>query len=167
MHPNQQTIQNFFHCFAGGNYRGMQDCLHPDVEFTDIGFDLRGRHVNAMWHMICEKGTRIMFRNPTADDSTGSVHWECDYEFKKDENSKPRPIHNVIESRFRFENGLIREQHDTCDFDRWADQALGIVSPILEVFGTLIGHKDMLHEKVKEAAAKKIADFIALHPEYA
>ena len=108
-----------------------------------------------------------MFRNPQADDRAGSVQWQCNYEFKKEENSTPRPVHNVIESAFRFENGLIREQHDTCDFEKWADQALDIVRPILELFGTLIEHKNLIQGKVQQAAKKKIEAFMALHREYA
>ena len=167
MHNNQQTIQSFFQCLAGGDYRGMQKYLHPEVEFTDIGFVLQGKQVGAMWHMLCDKGLRIMYRNATANDDVGSVNWQCNYEFKKDESSAPRPIHNIIEARFRFENGLIREHHDTCDFDKWADQALGIGSHVLVLFGTLVGHRELLHEKVRESAKKKIDAFVTAHPEYA
>ncbi len=166
MHPNQQLIVQFFQCFVGGDYKGMQKCLHSDVEFTDIGFDLRGKQVSAMWQMICEKGIRVMYRNPLADDREGSVEWECNYDFKKEETSTPRPVHNVITTRFRFENGLIREQHDTCDFHQWAQQALGIITPILELFGNITFHKDLIHEKVRAAAKQKIDAFIVLHADY-
>jgi ketosteroid isomerase-like protein len=82
MHSNEALVQRFFHCFAGGDYRGMQQCLHPDIEFSDVGFDLKRKEVGAMRHMICAKGTQIMFRNIQADDSTGSAHWECHYDFQ-------------------------------------------------------------------------------------
>jgi hypothetical protein len=170
MHPNQLLIEKFFHCFAGGDYRGMQACLHPDVEFSDVGFQLPAKfdgdlgkprkQVQAMWHMICEKGTQVMFRNVQADDTQGTAHWECHYDFQKDEGAKPHSVHNIIEARFRFEEGLIREHHDTCDFERWARQALGLT-------GVLLGETKFLHKKVREAAKGKIEKFIAAHPEYA
>ena len=159
MHRNQELIQRFFHCLAGGDYRGMQQCLHPDVEFTDIGFDLKGKvRVGAMWSMICAKGTQIMFRNVQAGDEEGSAHWECHYDFQKDEGAKPHSVHNIIESRFRFDDGLIRQHHDSCDFERWAHQALGIV-------GIVLGETEFLHRQVREAALTKLDKFMELHPD--
>jgi hypothetical protein len=158
MHPNQELVQRFFQCFAGGDHRGMRRCLHPDVAFSDIGFDLTGAKVGAMWQMICAKGTQIMFRNVQADDSQGTAHWECHYDFQKDEGAKAHSVHNVIESRFVFEGGLIREHHDSCDFERWARQALGVV-------GLVLGETEFLHKQVREAAAKKLETFIAAHPD--
>ncbi len=159
MHPNQQIVQRFFHCFAEGDHRGMQQCLHPKIEFSDIGFDLREKKVGAMWHMICAKGTQIMFRNVQADESQGTAHWECHYDFQKDEGSAPHSVHNVIEARFRFEDGRIREHHDSCDFERWARQALGLV-------GVVLGETQFLHKQVRKAAQAKLDKFIADHPEY-
>ena len=159
MNPNQQMVQRFFYCFAEGVYRGMQQCLHADIEFSDIGFDLRGKQVAAMWHMICAKGTQIMFRNVQANDSEGTAHWECHYDFQKDEGSIPRSVHNVIEARFRFEDGKIREHHDSCDFERWARQALGLV-------GVALGETEFLRKQVRQAAQAKLEKFSADHPEY-
>src|SRR4051812_42424956 len=115
MHPNEQMIRNFFQSFAGGDYAEMQKCLHPEVEFTDIGFDLRGRQVAAMWHMLCIKRVRLMFREVNANDLTGGVRWQCDYEFQKGESSTPRPVHNEIASEFWFFDGKIKRQRDVCD----------------------------------------------------
>ena len=159
MHPNQKTVQRFFHCFAEGDYGGMQQCLHAEIEFSDIGFNVSGKQVGAMWHMISARGTQIMFRNVQADDSQGTAHWECHYDFQKEEGSKPHSVHNVIEARFRFEDGLIREHHDSCDFERWARQALGLV-------GVVLGETEFLQKQVRESAKAKLEKFIAEHPEY-
>ena len=168
MHKNEQTIHRFFGAFAYGDFRTMQQCLHPKAEFKDIGFDLRGKQVPAMWHMLCarEGGIRVMYREVTVDDQTGRVKWECDYEFQREPTSSPRHVHNKIETQIRFEDGLIRVQQDTCDFETWADQALGIISPIIEVFGSLTGHQDLLEQKVRESAKNRIEEFIKNHPEY-
>ncbi len=169
MHKNEQMLHRFFGALAYGDFRTMQECLHPQVEFKDIGFDLKGKQVRAMWHMLCarEGGIRVMYRDVTADDLTGKVNWQCDYEFQRETKSSVRHVHNKINSDFQFEDGLIRVQNDTCDFETWADQALGIISPIMEVFGTLTGHQDLLEQKVRESAKSRIDEFIKNHPEYA
>lgn len=158
MHPHEQIVQRFFHCFAEGDYHRMQECLHPDVEFSDIGFNLHGKEVGAMWQMICAKGTQIMFRNVRAGNSEGTAHWECHYDFQKDEGAKVHSVHNVIDARFRFADGRIREHHDTCDFERWARQALGLV-------GMVLGETEFLHKQVRESARAKLDKFIAAHPD--
>src|SRR5262249_26164400 len=122
---NALTLRRYFESFGKGDYLGMQSCLHPDVEFSDIGFELQGRKVGAMWHMIIANGIRVSSRDLTVDGQTGNAHWECDYEFRKDKDAVPRPVHNAIDSTFRFDNGLIREQHDRCDFWAWFEQAIG------------------------------------------
>lgn len=169
MHKNEQTLHRFFGALAFGDYITMQECLHPQVEFKDIGFDLRGKKVQAMWHMLCarEGGIRLMYRDVLANDRTGTAYWECDYEFRREPTSSARHVHNKIHSEFHFEDGFIRVQYDTCDFETWADQALGIISPIMEVFGTLTGHQDMLERKVRESAQHRIEEFINTHSEYA
>ncbi len=169
MHENEQIIHRFFGALAFGDFRAIQECLHPQVEFKDIGFDLKGKNVHAMWHMLCarEGGIRVMYRDVSADDRGGSAGWECDYEFQREPTSATRHVHNKIKSEFQFEDGLIRVQNDTCDFETWADQALGIISPIMEVFGTLTGHQDLLEQKVRESAKNRIDEFIKNHPEYA
>ena len=44
-----------------------------------------------------------------------------DYTFSDTGN----PVHNVIESRFRFREGLIVQHTDVCDPRAWATMALG------------------------------------------
>ena len=48
-----------------------------------------------MWHMICAKGTQIIFRDIIATDTEGSSHWECHYNFLKDEHSGHRSVHKI------------------------------------------------------------------------
>jgi hypothetical protein len=44
-----------------------------------------------------------------------------DYTF----SSTGRKVHNVIQSRFQFLDGVIIEHHDFCDARAWAATALG------------------------------------------
>ena len=177
---NSQTLSRFFESFRRGDVKSMQLCLHPDVEFGDIGFDLRGREVGAMWDMIVSKGIAVAYRDLQVTGQTGTAHWECDYEFRKEPESTPRPVHNIIDSKFRFEGGLIRAQEDACDFWSWFEQAMGplgagaraadfIEDRIEQVLkrDVPVNVEEKVRAKVREAARGKIAAFIGEHPQYA
>jgi SnoaL-like domain len=179
-HFNSLTLTRFFECFSKGDYQGMQSCLHPDVEFTDIGFELRGKEVGAMWHMIVLKGIQVSFRDIKVDDGTGTAHWECDYQFRKDADSEPRPVHNVVDAKFCFEGGLVREHHDECDFWNWFEQAMGPIGKGAHLFDFLedkieqllkralpFDVEQKLRAKVKETARQKITAFIKQNRKYA
>jgi len=176
---NVLTLTRFFESFRDGNVAGMQQCLHPDAEFRDIGFDLRGREVAAMWHMIVSKKIAVTFRDLHVDGQEGTAHWECDYEFRKDAESKPRPVHNAIDSRFRFQDGLIRVHEDTCDFWGWFEQAMGPVGAATHAVDVVenaverllkrdvpVDVEEKVRAKVREAARGKIDAFLDGHPEY-
>ena len=34
----------------------MIECYHPEIHFKDEVFNLNGKKVGAMWHMLCERG---------------------------------------------------------------------------------------------------------------
>ena len=177
---NATTLTSFFEGLRMGDAAAMQLCLHPEVEFRDIGFDLHGREVHAMWHMIVSKKIEVSYRDLKVEGDAGTAHWECNYEFRKDAESAPRPVHNVIDSTFRFEGGLIRTQEDNCDFWTWFEQAMGPVGKAAHALGVVEGGledllkqdiplnvEEKLRAKVKKAAGDKIAAFILKHPEYA
>jgi ketosteroid isomerase-like protein len=174
-----QTVKRFFDFFEKADYRGMQSTLHPEVEFRDIGFDLRGREVEAMWHMIALTGIQVSLVSLEVDGEIVRAHWTCDYEFRKDATSSSRHVHNVIESEFRFEGGLICVQHDSCDFWKWFQQAIGPVAVAGEVFSELERKlEEYLNRKlpfdleqkanglVRQAARTKLDAFLKRHPEY-
>ena len=91
----------------------------------------------------------------------------------------PRPVHNSVTSKFRFENGTIREHHDECDFWNWFEQAMGAVGRGARLFDfleskaqqatgiDLLDIENKMRAAVKEKAQQKIDDFIQEHPEYA
>jgi hypothetical protein len=177
---NKLTLTRFFECFTIGDVRGMQSCLHQDVEFHDIGFDLSGRKVGAMWHMIVSNGIEVSCRDIKVDGQSGTAHWECDYQFRKEPGSDPRPVHNVVEATFRFEDGLIRVHRDDCDFWKWFEQAIGPIGKGAHMLDALedkieslidgdlpLGVEDKLRAKVKKTADEKITAFVARNSEYA
>ena len=146
---NSRTLTRYFESFAAGDYRAMQSCLHPDVDFSDIGFDLHGKEVGAMWHMIIANGIKVESRDLEVSGPTGSAHWQCDYQFRMSPTAKPNPVHNSIDSEFRFEGGLIREQRDNCDFWKWFEQAVGPVGKGAHAF-------DFLEDKLEQLLSRSL-----------
>jgi hypothetical protein len=157
MHPNAELIEVFYNAFAAGNYSTMQACYQPTVTFEDAVFNLKGKEVGAMWHMLSEGGTDLQatHRDVQADDATGRAHWEARYTF----SSTGRKVHNVIEAEFRFESGRILVHHDHFDFWRWSSQALG-------PSGMLLGWTPFVHNKVRATARARLDRFIQSHPQY-
>lgn len=153
MHPHAQLIERFYQAFQKRDGAAMARCYHPEVHFSDPAFpDLRGARAGAMWTMLCAKGKdlRLEYRDVQADDRTGSAHWEAWYTFSK----TGRPVHNQIDARFEFRDGLIVRHQDRFDFHRWASQALGPAGRLLGGFG-------FLRRKVQAMAAKGLDEFIA------
>jgi hypothetical protein len=125
-----------------------------NATFRDIAFDLRGKkQIHAMWHMICEGDIRATCRFVEANDDAGRAVVEDDYTF----SATGRKVHNVIESHFRFRDGLIVEQRDYCDARRWAAMALGGIE------GRLAGWFRLLRAR---KAREKLQAFLNNHPQY-
>src|SRR3954462_407066 len=122
MHPNAALLDRLFTALDRHDHATMTACYHLDATFRDIAFDLHGRkEIHAMWHMICEGDIRATFDVVHADDNTAEVNLIDDYTF----SSTGRKVHNVIQSRFQFQDGVIIEHHDFCDPRAWAAMALG------------------------------------------
>lgn len=104
-----------------------------------------------MWQMLCERGKdlKIEFRDIEADDSAGQAHWEAWYTF----SGTGRPVHNRIDARFDFRDGLIIRHRDTFDFWAWASQALGPT-------GRLLGWSGFVKNRVRSKAAASLAAFL-------
>ncbi len=155
-HPHADLITRFYTAFSDRDSQGMAACYHPDVHFQDPAFDLEGARAGAMWHMLCARGKdlRLTFSDVTADDASGSAHWEADYSFSQTK----RQVHNEIDAAFTFEDELIRTHTDRFDFWTWSRQALG--AP-----GLLLGWTPWLRAKVSSEATKTLDAYIAKHPE--
>jgi ketosteroid isomerase-like protein len=153
MHPNEDLIQRFYSAFQRRDASAMAACYHPDVTFSDPAFpELKGDRARGMWAMFCERGAdlEITFGDVRADDLAGSAHWEADYTF----SATGKKVHNAIDARFEFRDGLIVRHEDTFDFRRWAAQALGVP-------GKLLGGTGFLRRKVQGLGAKALDEYLA------
>lgn len=153
-----QLIHQFYSSFQRKDYAGMIACYHPLIEFSDPVFtDLKGKEAGAMWHMLIERGADLTleFSNVQAQGNTGSAHWEADYTF----SASKRPVHNVIDATFTFQDGKIIRHRDSFDLWRWSRMALGTT-------GVLLGWTPVVQQRVRATAMKGLRAFIAKHPEY-
>jgi ketosteroid isomerase-like protein len=154
MHSHEALLQKLYSCLKRKDHAGMAECYHPDAEFQDIAFTLKGRKsIHAMWHMISTTDLRAEFKVQHADERSGTVHLVDDYTFK----DTGRPVHNVIQSEFQFRDGLIIRHHDKCNALRWGIQALG---PVKGVLSWLVPNSR------RAKAKEKLDAFIRTHPEY-
>jgi hypothetical protein len=155
MNKNTQLITDFYTAFAARDHAPMVAAYAPDATFADAVFSLRGKEIGAMWHMLCESGKdlKVVFSGVEADEHTGRAHWEAWYSFGG------RPVHNILDARFKFGNGLIIEHRDEMNFRRWAGQALGPM-------GKLFGWAPFVQRQVQARARARLDRFIAAHPQY-
>jgi len=152
MHPNAELIKTFYTAFQNHDANGMNACYSSDIIFSDPVFGtLRGPEVTSMWRMLCERGKdlKISFGNLRADDHTGSAHWEAWYTFSKSK----RRVHNVIEAKFEFQDGKIRQHMDKFNLWKWSSMALG---PI----GTFLGWTPFVQGGVRKEARRGLDNFI-------
>ena len=157
-HANAELLNKFYSAFVNLYAETMASCYHENAEFKDPAFSLRGKkEVVGMWNMLCtavkEKGRDVWkfeYSDIAADDLQGKAHWEPRYRF----SATGRIVHNIVDAKFRFKDGLIVSHHDDFDFWRWSKQALG--AP-----GLMLGWSSFLKKKVHGQAAANLAAFMA------
>jgi limonene-1,2-epoxide hydrolase len=160
MEQNIRIVDNFYSAFKHGDYKTMQQCYHPEVEFSDEVFPmLKGNDAMAMWHMLVE-GARnsklqINYANILAVDDRVKCDWEAHYILSLTE----RKVHNQIHASFKFLDGLIYRHNDRFDFYRWTRMAFGFK-------GVVLGWTPWFRDRVRKTVATRLHKFIINHPEY-
>lgn len=142
------VLHAFYTAFAQRDAAVMGALYHPEARFSDPVFpDLDALHVRAMWRMLVEQGHDlcISFKVLHEDERKGHVRWEAFYTFSR----TGRKVHNSIDSRFTFRDGLILTQRDSFSFWRWSRQALGWK-------GSLLGWTPVVRDKVRGMAAASL-----------
>jgi len=150
---NTAVIRALYAAFAHRDGAAMAACYAADARFSDPVFtDLRGAEIGAMWTMLCERAKDLQVRlvEASSDGEAGSARWEADYPF----SATGRIVHNRIDARFRFRDGLIVEHIDTFPLWKWASMALGAK-------GTLLGWLPPVQAKIRAQADKGLRAFMA------
>ena len=151
MDSPEVVITRFYDCFAQRDAEGMAACYADDVVFTDPAFgELRGDRARDMWRMLCRTGKdlRVVASGISAEGDTGSAHWEADYTF----TATGRKVHNVVNARFEFTDGLISRHTDTFSFAEWSAQAFGPV-------GSVLGRTPVLPFALRRLANRQLDQF--------
>jgi hypothetical protein len=144
MHPNAALIDRFYKAFAAKDSATMAACYHDRVRFSDPVFpNLEGERARGMWKMLVARGKdlRVEHSGVEADDISGKAHWDAYYSF----GPQQRKVHNSIDARFKFQDGLIIEHVDSFDLWKWTRMALGVP-------GVLLGWSPMIQGKVRKQA---------------
>lgn len=152
-----ELIRRFYEGLKRKDPASIGACYHPEAEFSDPIFTLRGRKVPAMWHMLIEAGKdmEMTYQDVRAQGETGTGHWEAVYTF----SATGRKVHNRIDSAFRFKDGRIIGHRDRFDFWLWSRMALGLP-------GLLLGWTPVVRGKVRKQVGINLEKFLASHPEY-
>ena len=151
-------IHKLYTSFQIKDWKTMQACYHEDASFSDPVFqNLNSKEVKAMWHMLAAsaRDLKVIFGDVKASGTEGSCQWQAWYKFSR----TGKPVHNIIESRFEFKDGLIFRHADTFDLWRWSRMALG--AP-----GVLLGWTPIIKNKIRNTARKGLIRFIDEHPQY-
>jgi len=158
MNSNEQLLEKFYTSFQQKNWKGMQECYHSEVVFSDPVFqNLKGKEAFAMWHMLINAGKdlTLAFKNIKANNLTGSCQWDAYYSFSR----TGRKVHNIIQAQFTFTDGKITDHTDSFDLWRWSRMALG--AP-----GILLGWSPVIQNKIRGTAKSSLQKFLIEHPEY-
>ena len=147
---HKALIESFYTAFKQKDYQSMARCYHPEAYFKDEAFELTGKEIGAMWHMLCERG-KDMTMDFSVSENNGKVtaHWEPKYHFSQTGNF----VHNIIDAEFEFRDGKIIKHIDSFNFWRWSRQALG--AP-----GLLLGWSPFLRSKVSKMAMCNLHKFM-------
>lgn len=155
---NEETIKTFYTAFQNKDWKTMQNCYHETASFSDPVFpNLNGKQTKAMWHMLVAASTdlKITFTHINVSGQTGSCHWEAFYTFSK----TGRKVHNKIDARFEFKDGLIVKHTDYFDLWKWTGMALGLS-------GKLLGWTSFVRNKVRAMAGQNLEKFQTENPQY-
>lgn len=151
----EKLITTFYNAFSNLDAETMCSCYHKDVVFEDPAFGiLEGNRAKAMWQMLCEsqkgKGFKVIASNIEANENEGSAHWEAYYNFSK----TGRKVHNKIDAKFEFKDGLIIKHTDEFNLHNWAKQAMGFK-------GLLFGGMGFFKAKLKKQTNYFLDKYIA------
>ena len=152
MKEHVALIEKFYTSFNEKDARSMAECYHKDLEFEDPAFGvLDYQQTCAMWEMLLSRNNdiEITFKNAWSENEYGGADWEAKYPFSK----TGRKVHNVIDAKFEFRDGLIVGHRDYFDFYKWSRMALG--TP-----GLLLGWTGYLHKKVQNQCSTMLEKYM-------
>lgn len=152
MHTSHNLILKFYDSFSKLDAETMASCYHPEATFYDPAFGkLNYEEVCMMWKMLIERSKgnlSIEFSSIKVNKKNGKAQWIATYTF----GQTNRKVKNVIQSKFKFKDGLISNHKDSFNFWLWSGRALGWK-------GYLFGWTPFLKKKVRQQAKTSLKKF--------
>ena len=150
----KSTISTFYTSFQNRDADAMVACYHDEIIFEDPAFGvLKGERAKTMWRMLCEsqkgKAFKLEFSGIQVEGNSGFALWEAQYTFSK----TGRHVHNKIDAKFQFEDGLIIKHDDRFNLHEWAKQALGFQ-------GWLLGGTGFFQKKLQQQTNEMLRKYI-------
>lgn len=148
------VVNALYSAFARRDGAAMGALYHPEARFSDPVFgSLHGAEIGAMWTMLCESAPDLSVKHSGVAADGSAAHWDAAYTFP----ATGMPVHNSVDARFTFKDGLILSHVDAFDFYKWSGQALGIV-------GWLFGWSTFFHDKMTAASRAQLQTWQAEQP---
>lgn len=151
MNPHKECIKKLYTALQNLDAETMLSCYHPEATFEDPVFQLSSKEeIDAMWGMLCSGARQfeLDFEVLDVDENSVSARVEASYLF----SLTSRKVHNNIEAKFRFKDGLIIRHHDHFSFYRWSRQAFG-------ASGMLLGWLPFFQKQVQDRARQNLKKF--------
>lgn len=145
-------IEKFYTAFSKKDFKSMCECYHNDLEFEDPAFGvLNYDQACAMWTMLLSRNSdiEVTYKNAWSENEFGGVDWEAIYPFSQ----TGRIVHNKIDAKFEFKDGLIVGHRDYFDLYKWCRMALGMP-------GILLGWTSYLQKKVQTQCATMLEKYM-------
>jgi len=157
---DHDVVKDFFACYQTHDYKGMQDCLHLDSQFSDFAFDIEGADVFAMWEWLCTRENKETGERPVEILSFGNIRSgrrdnivTATYELRYRFGDTGRRVQYSIDAEFLFDDGQIIRHRDDGSMKTWARQALG--PPWSWFHGT-----EFFRNRVRRRARERLDRFI-------
>ena len=150
-----QIVQKLYEALSTKNHVAMSALYHPQASFTDGIFNVRGKKIEGMWHFMGTIAQDFSLKVNSIEEKGDhfEVQWESFY--KLGENK----IHNVLQTKIRFQDNQIIDQQDSFSFYRIASQTGGIK-------GKLLGWLPAAKESIKGRMLAAFDKFLVQFPAY-
>lgn len=153
MNRTEELLNEFYSSFSKGDYNGMINCYHEDIEFSDPAFGtLKGQKAMKMWEMLLsakESKLEISYKVIFAHPKKGKVKWIASYNF----GPSKRKIINKVTATLEVKDDKIFKHVDQFNLWKWSIQALGIP-------GYLLGWTSFMKKKVQQKANSQLNHFM-------
>lgn len=145
------VLDRFLQALAHRDVVTMMACYGPRASYHSPIFPhVEGDALEATWQWFCAKAPDLAMTVGKRNASANTIHvdWTATYTFPK----TGRPVVQVTQSTFTFEDAVICRHEDHFDLHAWSHMALG---PL----GYVLGGRRWLQRSLQRAAAERVARF--------